>query len=57
MNRARLERLLHALSQITRDRGLVMIGSQAVHAATDDAPDEVLISRDCDVLFDAGDPR
>jgi hypothetical protein len=56
MNRPRLERLLHALSQITRDRELVMIGSQAIHAVTHDAPDEVLISRECDVLFDAGDP-
>ena len=56
MNRARLERLLSALSQITRDRELVMIGSQAIHAVTRDAPDEVLISRECDVLFDSGDP-
>jgi hypothetical protein len=56
MNRNRLEHLLIALSQITRDRELVMIGSQAVHAVTNDAPDDVLISRECDVLFDAGDP-
>lgn len=56
MNRARLECLLSALSQITRDRELVMIGSQAIHAVTRDAPDEVLISRECDVLFDSGDP-
>jgi hypothetical protein len=33
-----------------------MIGSQALHAVAHDAPDEVLISRECDVLFDAGDP-
>lgn len=33
-----------------------MIESQALHAATGDAPEEVVISRECDVLFDAGDP-
>jgi hypothetical protein len=51
MNRARLERLLVALS-----RELVMIGSQALRAVAHDAPEEVLISHECDVLFDAGDP-
>lgn len=56
MNRTRLERLLTELSQITRDRELVMIGSQAVHAVTRDVPDEVLISRECDVLLDDQDP-
>ncbi len=56
MNRTRLERLLIALSQITRDRELVMIGSQAVHAVTHSVPDEVLISRECDVLLDDQDP-
>lgn len=56
MNRDRLERLLLALSQITQDRDLVMIGSQAVHSVTHEAPDEVVISRECDVLFDPGDP-
>ena len=56
MNRQRFDDLLHALSQITRDRELVMIGSQAVHAATADPPDEVQISRECDVLLDDSDP-
>jgi len=56
MNRSRLEQLLTALSQISRDRELVMIGSQAVHAVTSDVPDDVLISRECDVLLDDHDP-
>lgn len=56
MNRPRLEQLLIALSQITRDRELVMIGSQAVHTITNDVPDEVLISRECDVSLEEHDP-
>ncbi len=43
--------LMLAPDQITRDRELVMIGSQAIHAITNDVPDEVLISRECDVLL------
>lgn len=33
-----------------------MIGSQCVHALTNDAPAEVLMSREVDILFDAADP-
>jgi hypothetical protein len=33
-----------------------MVGSQAVHATTNDVPDDVLISRECDVLLDDHDP-
>lgn len=56
MKRSLLEDLLRALSQLTSERELVMVGSQAVHAATDDVPAEVVMSRECDLLIDESDP-
>jgi hypothetical protein len=55
MKRALLEELLRALGSVTGRRDLVIIGSQAVHAATDAPPGEVLLSRECDVLLDEDD--
>lgn len=56
MNRAVLDELLQALSSITGERDLVMIGSQSIHAVTIDAPVEVAMSRECDLLLDDSDP-
>jgi hypothetical protein len=44
------------MSHIAHDRDLAMIGSQAIHAITDDVLDEVLIFHDRDVQFDPDDP-
>jgi hypothetical protein len=56
MKRALLDELLRDLARITGERELVMIGSQVVHAAVTDVPAEVIISRECDLLFDEDDP-
>jgi hypothetical protein len=55
MRRVVLEELLHQLSRIVDERNLVMVGSQTVHAITDDAPVEVVMSRECDFLLDESD--
>ena len=56
MKRPLLDELLRAVEQITGERELVMIGSQALHAVVADAPAEVVMSRECDLLFDESDP-
>jgi hypothetical protein len=55
MKRSQLVELLAAARGIVGERDLVIIGSQCVHARTDDAPAEVLMSRECDVLLDEHD--
>jgi uncharacterized nucleotidyltransferase DUF6036 len=56
MRRAQLEDLLRELARVLGKREIAMIGSQCVHAATDTPPVEVLMSRECDILMDGGDP-
>jgi len=56
MRRVVLEELLRELSQIANQQDLVMVGSQTIHAVTDDAPVEVVMSRECDFLLDESDP-
>lgn len=56
MKRTLLDDLLRDVERITGDRELVMIGSQAVHAVVTDVPAEVVMSRECDLLFDESDP-
>lgn len=55
MRRAQLEEVLVAAARVAGKNELVVIGSQAVHAVTDAAPAEVLVSLECDVLFEEGD--
>lgn len=55
MKRALLDELLREVERITGERELVMIGSQAVHAVLAEVPAEVVISRECDLLFDETD--
>lgn len=52
MKRDLLLELLVEVARIAGDRELVMIGSQVVHAVTGEAPAEVLMSRECDLLLD-----
>ncbi|HWU87086.1 MAG TPA: DUF6036 family nucleotidyltransferase [Kofleriaceae bacterium] len=56
MKRTLLDELLCDVERITGERDLVMIGSQAIHAVAVDVPAEVVISRECDLLFDESDP-
>lgn len=56
MKRTLLDELLREVEGITGERDLVMIGSQAIHAVVADVPAEVVISRECDLLFDENDP-
>jgi len=49
MHRPQLEEALRAAAQACGEREFILVGSQAVHAHTDDAPIEVLISRECDL--------
>lgn len=56
MKRTLLDELLCDVERITGERDLVMIGSQVVHAVATDVPAEVVMSRECDLLFDESDP-
>jgi hypothetical protein len=56
MKRTLLDELLRDVERITGERDLVMIGSQAIHAVVADVPAEVVMSRECDLLFDESDP-
>ena len=56
MKRTLLDELLGDVERITGERDLVMIGSQAIHAVAIDVPAEGVMSRECDLLFDEGDP-
>jgi hypothetical protein len=52
MKRAQVEELLREAGRLSASAEFVVIGSQAVHAVTDAAPAEVLVSLECDVLFE-----
>ena len=49
MQRSQLETALAATAALVHETEFVVVGSQAVHAFTDAAPMEVLISRECDI--------
>lgn len=49
MQRAQLEVALAAAAAAAGQNEFILVGSQAVHAHTDAAPLEVLISRECDL--------
>src|SRR5436190_21516400 len=50
MQRSQLEAALCATVNASNERELVLVGSQAVHAYTNDPPEEVLISEECDIF-------
>lgn len=54
MRRVQLEALLRELARVSGSSDVVLIGSQCVHAATDNPPAEVLISAECDLLIEEG---
>jgi hypothetical protein len=56
MRRELLDELLRAAERIAGPRDLVLIGSQAIHAASHDVPAEALMSRECNLLLDEHDP-
>jgi hypothetical protein len=49
MQRHQLEHALRRAAEVTKESEFILVGSQAVHAHTDDAPVEVIISRECDI--------
>ena len=49
MRKQQIELLLHEAGTIAREREFFIIGSQAAHAYCDEAPAEVLVSRECDI--------
>src|SRR5215831_18828899 len=49
MQRSQLEAALTAAASVTKETEFILVGSQSVHASTDAAPMEVLISRACDI--------
>jgi hypothetical protein len=55
MRRAQVEDVLRRLAPLVGRPEVTLIGSQCVHAITDDVPAEVLMSREIDILFDAED--
>jgi len=50
-----LDDLLAELARVSALDEVVVIGSQCVHAVTDRPPPEVVMSIECDVLFDEGE--
>src|ERR1041385_5897492 len=49
MQRSQLEAALAAAAQVSGETEFILVGSQAVHAYTSDAPVEVVMSRECDI--------
>src|SRR5690348_10299455 len=49
MQRAQLETALTAAAKVAGVNEFILVGSQSVHAHTDAAPVEVLVSRECDI--------
>jgi hypothetical protein len=56
MKRAQLEELLRRLAPLVGRGEVTMIGSQCIHAVTNDVPAEVVMSLEVDILLDSGDP-
>ena len=56
MNRGKLDDLLRRFAQVSGRNEATMIGSQCLHAAVADVPDEVVMSVECDLVFDSEDP-
>jgi hypothetical protein len=56
MRRSQLDELLGRLASLVDRDEVTMIGSQCVHAVTNDPPAEILLSQECDILFDSNDP-
>src|SRR5262245_361066 len=49
MQRVQLETALAAAAKVAGVNEFILVGSQSVHAHTDAAPVEVLVSRECDI--------
>lgn len=52
MRREQLEELIGEAARASGNAELVVIGSQAVHATTNDIPAEVVMSLECDLLLE-----
>ena len=49
MRKSQFEAVLIAAAKVSGEKQFVVVGSQSVHAHTDSAPVEVLISKECDI--------
>jgi len=49
MRKPQFEELLHAVAEASGETEFIVVGSQAMHAHTEAAPVEVLISKECDL--------
>jgi len=49
MRKSQFEAALRAAAAVSGEQQFIVVGSQSVHAHTDDAPVEVLISKECDL--------
>ena len=49
MRKSQFEAALQAAAKVTGEQQFIVVGSQSVHAHTDNAPVEVLISKECDL--------
>lgn len=54
MRRAQLIDLLSALGRVSGETDVVLVGSQCIHAISENPPAEVLMSAECDVLVADG---
>lgn len=55
MRRTQFQNLLQEAGRLVGRAEFVVLESQSVHAVTDAAPEEVILSRECDVLLDEED--
>src|SRR5881397_1623527 len=49
MRKSQFEATLKAAAEVSGEQQFIVVGSQSVHAHTDNAPVEVLISKECDI--------
>jgi hypothetical protein len=57
MQRSQLEAALTAAAAAAGETEFILVGSQAIHAHTDAAPVEVLVSRECDIWAKGRDEK
>ena len=49
MRKSQFEAALKAAAEVSGEREFIVVGSQSLHAHTENAPMEVLISKECDI--------
>ncbi|MBE7500499.1 MAG: hypothetical protein HS113_09385 [Verrucomicrobiales bacterium] len=57
MRKPQFEALLRSASEVSGETEFIVVGSQAIHAYTDKAPVEVLVSKECDLWAKAKEEK